>query len=157
MNFKPGVWLLLAALLAPSGCARLHSVHMNRVTPVNDVASKPISVRLDESAINTENLSRLASHANNDAGAVISVLAAVAVLSTGDARGPVVYQSELTGKMDWVAQLIAECPSGLLTNIRTITEGTDYFLFYKTHHGFDADCLLDSAAVDTELPNNNRG
>ncbi|MBM95084.1 MAG: hypothetical protein CMI09_04460 [Oceanospirillaceae bacterium] len=152
MNVKPGVWFLLAALLAQSGCARLHSVHMNRITPVNDVASKPISVRLDASAINMQNLSQLAAHSNSKAGSVISVLAAAAILSTGDARGPVVYQSELTGKMDWVAQLMADCPSGRLANIRTITEGTDYFLIYKTHHGFDADCLLETASPDADSP-----
>lgn len=155
MNLKLGIWVLLAVLLAQAGCARLHSVHMNRITPVQGMEHKPVSVRLDENAINTENLSQLASYSNSKAGSILSVVAAIAVLSTGDARGPIVYKSELTGKMDWVAQLMADCPSGLLTNIRTITEGTDYFLIYKTRHGFDADCLLDPATVDAESLNNN--
>lgn len=136
-------------IMAIGGCSTVNSVHFSDVSTSLEPGEmhKSISFRFDYSALNTANIADTAGRVDGDLGAIAALIAAGIALSTGDPRAPVIITSNLSGDIDWVAQLLTDCPTGKLTNVRSTMEGRDWYLYQQNFMIVRADCVLDSNEV----------
>ncbi|MGB1092284.1 MAG: hypothetical protein ACPGYX_09175 [Oceanobacter sp.] len=137
------VLLAMAALQACSNVSSIHFTDRNYAPAANPaIELKPVNFRFDSGALKLAEVGRAA--AGSDKGGLIALVVAGVVASTGDPDAPVVINSSLSGEVDWVAMMLEECPSGRLTNVRSMVETRDWPFYRQTWFDLKADCVLTS-------------
>ncbi|WP_221793485.1 hypothetical protein [Oceanobacter mangrovi] len=129
---------------ALQACTSVSSVHFtDRSYPVDTTRLKPVTFRFDYGALKAAEIGQAV---GGDKGGLAALVVAGIVASTGDPDAPIVINSSLSGELDWVAMMLEDCPSGRLTNVRSMVETREWPFYKQTWLDLHADCVLTPAS-----------